>query len=90
LRSRGHEGDQGIPNCLLHRALRRPIERHVVDHGPNNHATAKQRDPHVTLEDVDREVAYILWQMANEYQAKAARVDGEALIHSRDEITIAH
>ena len=32
----------------------------------------------------------ILWQMANEYQAKAARVDGEELIHSRDEITIAH
>jgi hypothetical protein len=38
----------------------------------------------------DREVAYVLWQMANEYQAKAARVDGEELIHSRDEITIAH
>jgi hypothetical protein len=38
----------------------------------------------------DREVACVLWQMANEYQAKAARVDGEALIRSRDEITIAH
>ena len=38
----------------------------------------------------DREVAYVLWQMVNEYQAKAARVDGEELIHSRDEITIAH
>jgi hypothetical protein len=38
----------------------------------------------------DREVAYVLWQMANEYQAKAGRVDGEALIHSRDEIAMAH
>ena len=38
----------------------------------------------------DREVAYVLWQMANEYQAKAARVDGEELIHSRDEIAMAH
>jgi hypothetical protein len=35
----------------------------------------------------DREVAHVLWQVANEYQAKA---DGEALIHSRDAITVAH
>ena len=37
----------------------------------------------------DREVAYVLWQMVNEYQAKAARVDGGS-ISRRDEIAVAH
>ena len=38
----------------------------------------------------DREVAHVLWQMANEYQAKAARVDGGVPVSCPDEITIAH
>ena len=37
----------------------------------------------------DREVAYVLWQMANEYHAKAARADGGS-ISRRDEIAVAH
>jgi hypothetical protein len=31
----------------------------------------------------------VLWQMANEYQAKAARVEGGVPISRRDEIAIA-
>ena len=38
----------------------------------------------------DREVAQVLWQMANEYPAKAARFDGGVLISRRDEIAVAH
>jgi hypothetical protein len=37
----------------------------------------------------EREVARVLWQMANEYQAKAARVEGGVPISRRDEIAIA-
>ena len=42
LRHRRHEGDQGVPNGLLHRVLRRPIEGQPIDDRSNNDAPSNE------------------------------------------------
>src|SRR6266403_477372 len=39
LRCRSHEGDQRITDGLLHRVFGRPVEREIVDHRSDHHAT---------------------------------------------------
>src|SRR5258707_2850030 len=51
LRGRGHEGDQRIADCLLHRVSGRSIEGEVVDHRADNDAS-----PHELADGV----AYVL------------------------------